>query len=433
MEIDFKNASAINTKSAGLSPFALQFLGGNGGLDSFVSANTAMMLYELSDTIYNAVDLIAMPFSQMTYALRDKNNGDMLTKPSDHPFLELLENPGFLMSSNEVMYSLMVSFLVASVAYPLLSGNVNFEPVSLRSVFPNKANLTPDGNNNLLNISFSDGEDSQLYKRQLIPKRKTAVYQTDSMLSETMQIIKLKRRHGIDASSPLSRLINQVYTKVYGNIHNSNMLKNGSRPGGLWSPDAKTPLSPEQYEAFKMEVKNNFSGPNNAARNVVSPTGIRYENFLLNTRDMDFIKLIDGSAVDIYNIYHIPLALVSKETMTMSNFENSQTGLFDLAVLPASYVVLKRLGEFALPRYKDGDKYELTFDEKTLPALRARMLQTAKTMREVGSYTEDEIRQATGHEPIEGGYGVYKPANLVLSGEEIDDMGGEEIEEPEEE
>ena len=417
MEINIKLANSIQTKSVG-SSVVQQFLGG-GSLNSWISSTAAFNIWELSDVVYNCIDLIAGPFSQMEYVLKDKKTKEIIT---DHPFLELLQNPGFMQSSTEVMYSLMTSFLVAGSAMPVLSGNVNFDPVGLSSVYSNKANLTPDNHNDLLNISFSTGESSALYKRQLIPKRKIAVYQTDSKLSETIQILKAKRSRGIEPSSPMSRILHQAQTKYYGNIHNTNMLKNGSRPGGLWSPDSKTPLSQEQYEAFKMEVKSNFSGPNNSGKNVVAPTGIRYENFLLNTRDMDFIKLIEASGEDIYNVYNIPLALKSAKTMTMSNFSNSQTALYDMAVIPNSYMLLFLLGSFALPRYKDGDKYELTFDEKTLPALRARMLETAKTMREVGSYTEDEIRQSTGHEAIEGGEGVYKPANLILSGEEPDDF-----------
>lgn len=420
MEINLTGASAVQTKSAGLSPYVSNILGADYGASGWLSPNAAMLLWELSDTIYNCVDLIAMPFSQMTYALKDKRTGEYLSKTTDHPLLDLLEKPGFMQSSSEMMYSLMVSFLITSSAFPVLTGNVNYDPVSIKSIYANKANLVPDKNNQLLAFSFSDGENTEIYKRQLLPKRGIAVYQTDSKLSESIRILKAKRRNGVQSSSPLSRIIHQVYTKVYGNQHNSNLLKNGSRPSGLWSP-GDGPMSQDQYEAFKSEVECKFSGPENAGRNVIAPRPVNYTNFILNPRDMDFVNLIEASAEDIYNLYHIPLAMVSAKTMTMSNFENAQTALFDQAVLPNSYMLLKQLGDFCLPRYKDGDRYELTFDEKTLPALRARMLDTAKTMREVGAYTDDEIRTTTGHESIEGGDIVYKPANLIASGQELDD------------
>lgn len=421
MEINIKGASAVQTKSAGMSPYVSHILGADYGVNGWLSPNSAMLLWEISDTIYNCADLIAMPFSQMTYALKDKQTGEYLSKPADHPYLELLEKPGYLQSSSEMMYSLMVSFLITSSCFPVLTGNVNFEPVSMKSIYANKANLVPDRNNQLLAFNFSDGEDTQIYKRELLPKRGIAVYQTDSKLSESVRIMKSKRRNGVQASSPLSRIVHQVYTKVYGNKHNSNLLQNGSRPSGLWSP-ADGPMSQEQYESFKGEIDNKFSGPENAGRNVIAPRPVNYTNFILNPRDMDFVNLIEASAEDIYNLYHIPLAMVSAKTMTMSNFQNAQTALFDQAVLPNAYMLLKQLGDFCLPRYKDGDRYELTFDEKTLPALRERMLDTAKTMRDVGAYTDDEIRSVTGHESIEGGEIVYKPANLVPAGDEMDDF-----------
>jgi len=414
-------------KSAAVSPFVSQYLLGNTYSGGQLSPSSSMVLYELSDLIYTAVDLIAAPFSQMSYSLKDKKTGEYLTGPDARPLLELLENPGYFKSSTEVMYGLMASFLVTNSCYPILKGNVNFEPLEITFIWPNKASLTEDGNNRLLNITFSDNEDNNVYQRQLIPKRKTAVYQADSKLSETIQIVKILNRNGIYPSSPLSRIAQQAYSKYYGNMHNTSMLKNGSTPGGLWSSGEKEGMSQQQYEAFKQEIASKFSGPQNAGRNIVAPGNVKYESFALQTKDMDFVNLIDKCSEDIYNLYHIPLALTSPKTMTMSNFENSQTALYDMAVLPNAYMVLKRLGDFMLPRYKDGDRFELTFDEKTLPALRARMIETAKSMRDVAAYTDNEIRQTTGHEERADGDTVWKSATLAPAGE-LEDMGMEESE-----
>lgn len=425
--------SAVNEKSdSGFSPYVSQYLFGDTLSLGWISPNIAMLMWELSDVVYDTIDLIASPFSQMTYSLYDKKTKEYITGAEEHPFLALLESPGYFKDSTRLMYELMVSFLVANAAYPKLVGNVGYEPTEMTCIYANKANLIQDGNNRLLNITFSDNEDGNTYERQLIPKRKTAVYQAENKLAEVIQITKALRRYGVYPSSPMSRIIQQAYTKYYGVRHNSGLLKNGSRPGGLWSSDSKDGMTQQQYEWFKTEVSEKFSGPNNAGRNIVAPGPVKYENFLLNPRDMDFIGLIEKSSEDIYNLYHIPLALRATKNMTLNNFEKSQIALYDQAVLPNAYMVLKRLGEFALPRYKDGDRFELTFDEKTLPALRSRMMETAKTMREVGSYTEDEIRGATGHEAIEGGEVIWKPSTLVPA-EDIDEMGEppEEVDEDE--
>ncbi len=420
MVVNTKAASAVNVKSSGLSPFVQNRLAGYDQFGFWLSPSLAFWLWEKSDTVGDACDRISTAFQSIIPALRDKATGEYLTKPGDHPFLELLSNPGFSMDSAQLKYSLMTSYLVTGNCFPILKGNVNFDPIELHTISANKANLIPNGRNQLETINFTDNEDPNLYTIQKIPKRKTAVYQAESQLSETMQVMMTKRRWGVEAQSPLDRIYYQTMTKYYGNIHNTGLMKNGSRPGGLWSP-GDGPLSQTQYESFKQEIEEKFSGPGAAGRNIVAPRPVKYENFLLNPRDMDFIKLIEVDRTEIYNTYQIPLALVSEKVMTMSNFENSMTAFYDLAVLPRAAFILKRLGDFALPRYKDGDRYELCYNEKELPALKSRMFDRAKVMREVSAFSENEIRTETGYEGIgtEGDL-IYKPANLVLSGEDDD-------------
>lgn len=425
MEVNIKAASAVNVKSsAGLSPYVSQFLGGGGfGQSGYISPAQAMALWELSEAVFTAIDLIASPCQQIDPILKDKKTKEYVT---DHPFLDLLNNPGYMQDSGQFIYSLVTSFLVTGAGYPVATGNVNYDPVSVKSIYGNKANLTPDGNNDLLNITFTDTLNGNVYNRQLIPKRKTAVYQASTQLSETIQILRSKRRHGVEASSPLSRVYQQAMSKYYGVVHNSGLLKNGSRPGGVWSP-ADGPMSQTQHEAFVSEIRNNMSGPINAGKDIIAPRPVKYDTLTITPKDMDFIELINSSNTDIFNTYHIPLPLISAQTMTMSNFENSMISLYDLAVLPTAYFVYKRLGEFLLPRYKDGDRFELTFNEKTLPALKARLLETAKKMRDTASFSDNEIRTETGYESLgTDGDQVYKPANLVPSGQD-DDYTGDNI------
>lgn len=419
-------------KSAGLSPFVQSQLGGYNQYGFWLSPSLAYWMWEKSDTVGDCCERIAMAFQEIQPALRNIKTGEYLTKSTDHPFLDLLEHPGYMMDSGQLFSTMMVAFLVTGNCFPILSGNVNYEPIALSTVSANKANLIADGNNQLYSINFTDHSDMNIYNRQLIPKRRTAVYQDDNQLSETIQILMNKRRFGVESQSVLDRIYHQTMTKYYGNIHNSGLMKNGSRPSGMWSPE-KESFSQIQYESFKTEIAEKMSGPLNAGKNVVSPRAVKYENFLLNPRDMDFVKLIEQNRTEIYNSYQIPLALVSQSVMTMSNFENSMVAFFDNAVLPRARFILKRLGEFALPRYKDGDRFELTYDEKTLPALKARMFDRAKKMREVGSFTEDEIRNTTGYEnkPAgEDGTDVYKPAMLVNSTNPEEEFDETELDDP---
>jgi len=408
----------IKKKSSGLdnfSDYVLSQLVGN-TVSSYFSTQNAYWMWEKSAIVADAVNKIAMPFSDIMPALQDIDTQEFLTKPGDHPFLELLNSPGFKFDSTRLKYTLMSSFLIAGATYPVASGNVNFEPTQLEAMMSNKVTLIPGRTDELQRIQFTS-TNQNTYNRQEIPKRKTVIFQDNNLLSETMQIALSYKSHGVDSLSPLERLYAQALMKFYGDNHNLSLVKNASRPGGLWSSMEKEGMTQEQYEAFRTEVANFVANP---GKDIVAPAPVKYENFLLKPTDMDFLELIESSKPDIYNLYDIPLALTNVSSMTQSNYENSMLALYDNAVCPRASYIFNRLGEFLLPRYKDGEKYILTYDRKSIDALKSRMLEESEKMRKIASFTEDEIRGVAGYEPAEeDGDVVFRPANLV-SGDDDD-------------
>ena len=83
-----------------------------------------------------------------------------------------------------------------------------------------------------------------------------------------------------------------------------------------------------------------------------------------------------------------------------------------------------------LPRYKDGKEFELCIDEKSIPAIKSRLIERAGAMQTAYSFTRNEIRNATGYEDLPDGDVVMQPMTLQSS----DDAGIEDYEnEPTEE
>jgi HK97 family phage portal protein len=354
----------------------------------------------------------------MRPALRDKASGEWISGENEHPLLKLLENPGSGQSALEFRFELMTSYCATGACYPVALGNVRFEPVGLYSVGAEYAQLQEGGDGWLGDIYMSASYDQSRYERQIIPKRPW-VYQRESGLAETIQIRNSIRRHSIYPQSVLDRVYYQAVSKYYGNQHNAAILKNGSRPGGIWSPKEGS-LTQDNYEAFRGEVEK-MTGPQAAGANIVAPVPIDYENLMVTSRDMDFIKLIENSRVEIYSQYQIPLPLVVTRTMTMANFENAVIAFYDMAVLPRAKFVLKTMGNWLLSRYKDGDKYELTINEKELDALKGRMIERQKNMVETRVYSRNETRAEAGYESIgpEGDI-IYGLATEIPIGEDDD-------------
>ena len=379
--------------------------------DVGLSPNTAFWLWAKSDSIGDAVDRIAEQVSQINPVLKDKKTKEII---KEHKALDLLENVKFGTNSNLLKRELITSLLLTSECYPVLVGNTNYEPSGIYQVYSCNTSINNAEDGYINEINFSSLNDTNIYLRQTEMKRNMFVYRRYDQLAETIQIKLMSRSYGNRGQSPLERIYYQALTKYYGNIHNTGLLKNASRPGGLWHPVGNS-LTKEQYEKFKEEVAN-FTGSYNAGKDVVAPQAVKYENFLLNPRDMDFINLIEASRIEIYGQYKIPLPLVVTKTMTLNNYANSVLALFDFAILPIANYLFNQLGRFILPRYKDGERFMMTIDEKDLSALRDRMMERAKVMASANVFSDNEVRNTAGYEEYEGGDSIYKPAMLTPAG-----------------
>jgi HK97 family phage portal protein len=381
--------------------------------DSGLSPQRAFWLWAKSDSVGDAIDRIAEDFSQIRPVLIDKKTNEII---HEHPALDLIENPQFGASGGRLKKELAISYLAAGECYPVVTGNVNYEPSGMYQVYACNANILNAEDGYIKNIIFSAQNDTNTYNRQTNFKRGMFIFQRSDQLAETIMIKSASRSYGNRGQSRLERIYYQAMTKYYGNIHNTGLLKNASRPGGLWTP-AKESLTQEQYEKFKEEVAN-FQGAYSAGKDVVAPQPVKYENFLLNPRDMDFINLIETSRVEIYGQYKIPLPLVVTKTMTLNNYSNSVLAYYDMSVMPTSKSLFGEIGRFILPRYKDGDRFVMSIDERDISALKERMMERAKTMATANVFSDNEIRTEAGYESYDGGDAIYKPAMLTPAGDD---------------
>jgi HK97 family phage portal protein len=380
--------------------------------DTGLSPQTAFWLWAKSDTIGDAVDRIAESISQIRPVLKDKKTNEYI---KEHPALDLLDNPGMTTSSGRLKRELATSLLLTSECYPVLTGNINYEPSGMYQVYANNVSDIEGDNGYINHLLFSAKYDMNSYYRQDDYKRELFVYRRRDDLAETQMIKSVSQSYGNRGQSVLERIYYQAMTKYYGNIHNTGLLKNASRPSGAISPKNER-LTKEQHENFKEEVNEKLIGAVNAGQMIIAPTPISYENFIMNPRDMDFINLIENSRVEIYGQYKIPLPLVVTKTMTMNNYENSVYSFYDFAVIPKANYLFNEIGRFILPRYKDGDRFRMTIDEKDLSALKGRMIERGKAMAGTYVYSDNEIRSETGYEEREGGDDIMKPATLIPSG-----------------
>ena len=118
---------------------------------------------------------------------------------------------------------------------------------------------------------------------------------------------------------------------------------------------------------------------------------------------MQYKDLQEIMLARVSTIYRIPLPLLMSTTMTFNNLATAMLQLFDGAVAPLATKMYSELTRFLLPRYKGMEKIEFKFNENDIPALRLRMIETAKAQSEIDVNTTNEVRASIGYEALENG------------------------------
>ena len=115
------------------------------------------------------------------------------------------------------------------------------------------------------------------------------------------------------------------------------------------------------------------------------------------------------------------MPLVSQDASTFNNLQTSIGLLYDRAVLPNYQKIMDGLERLLFPRFGvDLNKFTLTYNEESIPALQTRRLDELSKMKEIGVYTINELRAKQPNlEPIDGGDTLYQPATLVPVGQDL--------------
>ncbi len=206
---------------------------------------------------------------------------------------------------------------------------------------------------------------------------------------------------------------------VTASIHNYSLLKNGARPSGILTHKGTNELQPEQIDRIKDLMKEKLSGSRNAGEMAFLGGDFDWKQLSLSIKDMDFPKLKQSVTEAIYNALKIPLPMISSESMTFSNMDASKYAYYDNAVIPVLKRLLKFLSAKLLTRYAGTEELEYYFDESAIEALETRKFENAKIASQTGVLSDNEIRAMIGYEAISGGDAIYKPANLVPVGQDI--------------
>ena len=366
--------------------------------------------------VYRCVNEISKGVSSVPFMI--KNRDEEIVE--QHPVIEVLKRPNPLQSYSEFFNSLIGYLMLSGNAYILKVGGENRPPQELHLLRPDRIEIKGEGR---------PIPNSYQYK---INGKMVGDYAVDPETG-TSDLKHIKLWNPLDdyyGLSPLSAAAVEIDQHNLASKHNINLLDNGARPSGaiIFKPTDETGvvtnLSESQRQQLKTDLKNRFTGANNAGRPLLLEGDFDWKEMGLSPKDMDFLNLKNMSATDIAMCFGVPSQLVGvPDAQTYNNVQEARLGLYEETIIPLLKKLESDLNEWLIPMY--GDDIHLHFNIDDIPALseRRRLIYANVTNAVAqGIMTRNEARERLGLTPLDGADDLYISATLFPLGAEAPEV-----------
>lgn len=389
------------------------------GFNGDLMAYEAMRLYRKCTPFYQAVNMRASAGSAVPVSLLD-SSGEIVMA---HPLITVLSKPNPMQSWSGFVRSALTSFDVCGEAFFVVTTDSKKTPMEIYTIRANDVTANVDsgsafgvieswrwqtnGGSETFYLSSDEAGGSYRYINKTGDRElwQWADYNPDAGSGGG---------RGMSRATPLWLQIQQF---IEADNNNYSVLMRGARPSVAWTWQHDQPMTDDQYERWKEQVKA-YEGSQNAGRQVLVDN-LKPEVISVSNRDMEFATNRKTVRSDIFSAYGIPLALVNADSMTMDNLKVSNVLFYDNAVLPVLNDFYSELSALLLPRYRDAAGYVISYDASSVSALQLRSVDAVYQQSRIGVLTDNELRTQLGYESVLGGDVIYKPSSSVPVGEDV--------------
>lgn len=340
--------------------------------------------YQLNVIVYRAVAEIARAIGDLEIEVVDAK-GDII---ENHPALQLLDRPNPTQGGDALLRELFTFYLIlgemACVKYPE-SGRA----AELWSLSPQFLDVRP-GRGGIASAYVYEQNNSKLTFPVQYPTGRSQVF--------------FHKMHNPGdywrGQSPLVAASLAADTHNAGLRWNYSLLKNSARPSGLIKMGEGA--GGEIVARLKEWFKSALQGERNAGEIPVLPHGAEWVEMGHTAKDMDYINTMKEAAKLIASAYGVPLPLIDNDASTFNNVEQAKERLYTDTVLPLARDFLNAFGNWLLPFYGDGLRFQINEDKiGALEGVRTRLYERMAKAVQAGILTVDEAREALGYDPLD--------------------------------
>lgn len=369
----------------------------------------AWLLYQNVAPFAKIVDLIADGVASLTPVVQIEG------KPIDgHPILNFLSRPGMNRTRKRFIKELTVQMLVTGTGYVHVMGNPAMPPLAMDCLKSQFLNPFPGPDNWPKMYSYSEGTRSIRFNRDDNPRDPRFI--DDMGLGELVPIYDSDGTWRGIGLPRLNAIRNDVELRLKGIVHNSSLLDNGARIGGVLS--FKEGMDENQQEQVAALFRAQASGAMNAGKVLVTSGGaMDFQALMQSAKDMDFAKLIEIVEDSMASRFNVPVTLFRTGAQTNNNYETAWNILYDQAVMPTFQIVYESLAQIFTERLQQ--PIEIVHDSLTNPILARQAASRSTELFGAKLISRNEARQIIGYEPVLGGDKIFGPMGEIPVAEDF--------------
>lgn len=341
---------------------------------------------------YNCVRAIATETAQIELKLTRRTSQNTYEQVEVHPVLELLYKVNPLYTSYLLWESTQAFIELTGEAFWWLSGPVN-SPTEIWVLRPDWVEIVDSEDKLISHYLYGPSKDKQIkipfesmiHFKDFNPSNAYRGYGTVRATAKT-----------IDESEFMLD-----YSRAF--------FKNSALPGGVLSTEKA--LTDDQHLKLRDEWDSVHGGKDKAWKVAILEAGLKWSEVGTSRREMDYIEGRRLSRDEIIAAFQVPKPLLAiSDDVNRAAAREARAVFLENVITPKMRRISSFLTEFLLPRYGDDS---LFFDFKNpIPNDEVQTLARYQNALANGWMTRNEVREAEGLEPLEGGDTLLVPFSL---------------------
>lgn len=346
--------------------------------------------YTRASVVYACIRLIADTSTSVPLRVYDRRGENDWEHLPDHPLQQLLDTPNARLTRRRMYLRLIQHLqLTGNAMWTKIRVPKNGPATQLWPVNPDLITPIPDARNMVAYYELRvDGQAARIETRDLIH------IQLENPETPWWGI------------GPLQAAMQDTDLYLGNKAWNLRTVQRGAvTPGVLEIPED---LNTEQYKALREQLDNRTFGNDDAGRELILGSGMKYHRMSLTGEELGFLESMRFGREEIAMVFGVPVAMLTPENATLANVEAYNKQFWENTIVPLNTGIADMLTQALVPDYGEtSTNLVIAHDYSQVPAMQdslddqsqtaERLVRTGFTVEGVNrlldlGFEEDEIK-----------------------------------------